>query len=213
MAKLLPNTTIYSTRGNSSSPTEKIGGAAFGITDGTTVTAGQPITVTYPVISGSFTPHDFVRPKQKTTPGVYNATGTRVNGVNNFAYLDKRNARNWLVFGVGTGVNGSGTNAFLINGPQAFLTRRNLKQKQYGAYTSASYRQGFFKLTRNTGSRTQWTTAPSGLTNTYKLPTDNTVDSTDQGIFVTYRAIPGELTYLYGALAPSGADYKPKYGA
>jgi hypothetical protein len=60
------------------------------------------------------------------------------------------------------------------------------------------------------GQRTNWSVAPSTNNVDYVLPTDNSSPAVDQGQFVTYRSIPGELAYMYGAIDPELKDYPAK---
>ena len=54
----------------------------------------------------------------------------------------------------------------------------------------------------------RWHGLPPTSNNTfYVLPTNNASNADDQAQFVTYKAVPGELVYLYGAPNPVLKDY------
>ena len=57
-----------------------------------------------------------------------------------------------------------------------------------------------------------FSTGPASASAAYVLPTDNTSDAVDHAIFVTYKAIPGELAYLDGSPNPIQDQYKAKTG-
>jgi len=202
---LLPSGYVVGTRGVYSTPTEEIGAVAMGITDATTVTAGNPYTQTLPLRTG-------------ITSGVMSTRRSRViaaSGLNHAYSAGKALAAGtfaydpnaFLIQGYSTTINGIANNSLLFTGGDQYRQRRSLRQKSWGYKYSTAIRAGYFSFTKISGKRTNWTTDPSALNDTFRSTTDNAVASDDQAIYVTYRSIPGELVYMQGSLTPLVADY------
>lgn len=196
---LLPNTYVYGTQG-SSSPTEKIGGVAIGITDATNVTTGQPLTVAKTVRDMAL-PHERNTPKKKTTTGTYNVTHALAN-TGNFYY----DSSDWIVKRMGTTINGTASTLLLNTGTPYTRPRRSLRLKGWGAKTSSAFRANQFKWVGGLNQRTPWTVAPSGQNATFKETTSSS-DADDQAIYVTWMAVPGELVYMDGERHPFTDEY------
>ena len=80
------------------------------------------------------------------------------------------------------------------------------------AYNQVQFRNGHWRPLGKTHSRKMFSTGPASASAAYVLPTDNTSDAVDHAIFVTYKAIPGELAYLDGSPNPIQDQYKAKTG-
>lgn len=201
---LLPNTYIYGTTGNNSSPTEKIGGVAIGITDATNTTVGNPLTVgktnkdmALPIVIN--------KPILKTNPtGVYNATRAISGGT--FAY----NQVDWMVMKLATTINGTASSV-LTFAANAVNARRSLRLKAWGARTSSAFRANRLRWTGpnggSLGSRVPWASALSGLATDFVSTTNNSVAADDQAIYVTFMSVPGELVYMEGGKNPLQDEY------
>lgn len=113
-----------------------------------------------------------------------------------------------MIYGYSTTINGIANTSLQITGADSFRQRTALKQKSWGYKYSTAIRAGYFSFTKISGKRTNWTTAPSSLNDTFRSTTNNATASSDQGQFVTYRSIPGELVYMQGSLTPFMDDYK-----
>lgn len=196
---LLPNTYVYGTTG-SSSPTEKIGGVAIGITDATNTNVGQPITVAKTVKDMALS-HERNTPKRKVTTGTYNATYALAN-TGTFAY----DATDWMVRRMGTTINGVASNLLLNTGTPYVRPRRSLRLKGWGAKVSSSFRANRFMWTGVANQRTPWTVAPSGQDDSF-TSTTSSADADDQAIYVTHMAVPGELVYMDGGRHPFTDEY------
>lgn len=201
---LLPNTIVYGATGNDSTPTEKIGGVVVGITSATTTTVGSPVTTTKTLLNLA-TPHGKVRPLAHTNPtGVYTATTALSAGT--FAYEQSA----YMVMRLGSAINGTASTALLF-AANGNIARRNLREKAFGAKTSTAFRAGYWQPLATTG-RSKWSTAPSAQSNNYVLPTNSGSNSADQGMYVTFMSVPGELTYMYGGANPLQDEYAAVYG-
>jgi len=200
---LLPNTKIYGTTGNSSSPTEKVGGVVVGITSATTVTDGSPLTQTFPFTQNSVQINDPNGVVSATGVGhAYNAQSVISGGTFNY------NQSQFMIRGIATKINNIANLAIFNNGNEDSIVRRPIALQQKGAKTVTAMVAGYWNPLGISGQRTNWSTSPASATGAYYLPTDNTTQADDHAIFNTYRTVPGELVYMYGAIDPLQDEYK-----
>lgn len=200
---LLPSGYAVGTTGNSiTSPTEQLGGVMIGITTATAVTTGNPVTQTFNVRDTAETPNRRVVPVAAS--GAAHAFSTqKAYTSGTFAY----NQSEFLIRTHADTINGVASNVLLINGNESGRLRRSLKQNAWGAKTSTAWRAGYFSFLRIAGQRTNWTTAPTANNATFKSTTNNGTDSSDEAIYVTFRSVPGELTYMRGEAHPFTDEY------
>lgn len=212
MATLLPSGFIVSPTGNwYATPTEKFnGGMAIGITSATTVTAGNALTRTFPVLNNALEGVIVRRSLPVLASGAAHAFSTqRAYAAGTFAYTQS----DFIVRTMATTINGVANSALKINGNEQFLTRRDIANKTKGAQTSTAWRAGYFRYLKIAGQRTPWSVAPSTNNVNLVTPTGSGVTvAADQAIFNTYKNVPGELTYMYGALNPRVDVYKSGTG-
>jgi len=203
---LLPTGYVVSCRGTGVAPLEQIGAVALGITDATTVTTGnaytQSLSIRDAVTSSTMSTRRSRAIAASGTFHTYSAQKALAAGT--FAY----DPNAFLIQGYSTTVNGIANNALLFTDGDQFRKRRALIQKSWGYKYSTAIRAGYFSFTKISGKRTNWSTAPSSLNDTFRSTTNNAVASDDQAMFVTYRSIPGELVYLSGSTTPVLDDYK-----
>lgn len=214
---VLPTGYVTGTTGSAYTtvPTERIGGAAMGITNATNTQATNPITRTLSINAGIKigAPVSFRTIAIAASGGSHSYSAQKATSGGTFSYEAKRNE--FQVFGVSTKINGSTNNALLGGGTEGYLIRRDIRQKSFGAKTVTAWRSNYLRFTRVLGAvnaRSPWTTNPSSLNDTYRLPTNNAVASDDQALYVTYRSIPGEYVIMRGSLAPYMGDYIAKNG-
>jgi len=202
---LLPTGYVVSCRGTGVPPLEQIGAVALGITDATTVTTGNPYTQTLSIkdaVTNSAMSTRRSRPIAASgTFHTYSAQKALAAGT--FAY--EPNAA--LIQGYSTTVNGIANNALLFTDGDSYRQRTRLIQKSWGYKYSTAIRAGYFSFTKIAGKRTNWTTAPSSLNDTFRSTTNNAVASSDEAQFVTFRSVPGELTYMDGSRNPITDEY------
>ena len=207
---LLPTGYVVSCRGTGVAPLEQIGAVALGITDATTVTTGNPYTqtlnfkdsVTNSVMSTR-------RSRAIAASGTFHTySAQKALTAGTFAYDPSA----FLINGYSTTINGIANTSLLFTDGDQYRLRRSLIQKSWGYKYSTAIRAGYFSFTKISGKRTNWTTAPSSLNDTFRSTTNNAVAAGDQAQFVTYRSIPGELVYMQGSLTPFLDDYKATTG-
>lgn len=203
---LLPTGYVVSCRGTGVPPLEQLGGCAMMITDATTVTTGSPFTQTLN-LKDTVTNSTMSTRRNRVieASGTYHAySAQKALAAGTFAY----DPNAFLIAGYSTTINGIANTSLQIVGADSFRQRTALKQKSWGYKYSTAIRAGYFSFTKISGKRTNWTTAPSSLNDTFRSTTNNATASSDQGQFVTYRSIPGELVYMQGSLTPFMDDYK-----
>jgi len=202
---LLPNTIIYGTTGNNSSPTEKAnGGTLLGVTS-TTDTTNGPITRTFVVRDNAM--GDVVRrsvPLERAsgTGHTFNTKKAYTSGTFAYEQVD------WIVRQMATTINGVANTAIRLTGNESNRVHRLVSNKGKGAKTATAYRAGYWRPTGIVNKRINWSTAPSTANVSYVLPTNNSSAADDQAIYVTYRSVPGELVYMQGSTTPKQDDYK-----
>jgi len=212
----LPTGYIVSCRGTGTLPVEQYGGAILGITDATTVTTGSNITQTLPLVSSlNSSTMSTRRSRPIAISGTNHSYSAQVAVTGNTAVFSYNAPdTNWIIRGVTTSINGVANTSILIGGNEKFRLRRDFKNKSFGAKTSTAWRAGYFSYMPKTGNpanRTNWTTAPSALNDTFRQTQSNSTAATDEALFVTYRSVPGELVYLGGSgIVPNLDNYKAK---
>lgn len=200
---LLPNTYIYATTGNYNTPTEKVdGGTVVGVTSATNTTTG-PITRTFPLTSNAI---DGVERRVVVVAAAgaghsYNAQKALSAGT--FAYDQDQ----FMIRTVATKINNIASTLLSINGEVANRPHTLISNKSKGAQTSTAFRSGYWRGVGIANQRTNWSVAPSSNNVNYVLPTNNASNAADQGQFVTYKSVPGELAFMYGAIDPKLQDY------
>jgi len=202
---LLPNTIIYGTTGSSSSPIEKRdGGTVVGITSASDTTNG-PVTQTFPLTSNAISGTRRVTVIEASGAAhAYSAQKADTGGT--FAYDQSQ----FMIRTVTTKINNQANTVLQINGLPANRPHTLVSNKSKGAKTSTAHRSGYWRGTGITGQRTNWSTPPATNNINYVLPTNNASNAVDQGQFVTYRSVPGELAYMYGAIDAVLKDYPAK---
>jgi hypothetical protein len=203
---LLPNTIIYGATGNNSSPTEKLdGGTVVGITSASDTTNG-PITQTFPLTSNAID-GDVRQVLVLEASGAAHAySAQKAYTAGTFAYVQDQ----FMIRTVATKINNVASTLLSINGEASNRPHTLISNKSKGAKTSTAHRSGYWRPVGISAQRTNWSTAVATNSVDYVLPTNNSSAAVDQGQFVTYRSIPGELAYMYGAIDPQLKDYPAK---
>lgn len=192
---------VVSTVNNTGVSNPVVGGLAIGITSASNVTDGQPINQSFPVISGTKVLIGDNLPVVNTDSGVTNVTYALAS-TGNFAYRP-----NSLFYGYTSTINGSANNGikFPAVGNQK---HKYIRTKAFGAKTSTAIRSGYLDLVgANTSSRNPWTTQPASNSGQFISTTNTSNVAVDEGIYVTYKAVPGEFVYRNGSPTTIYANY------
>jgi hypothetical protein len=204
---LLPTGIIVAPTGNGVGPSERIGGTLLGITSATNTALGNPITK---ILTLRNTAMDGTAVRSSVVAQLsginhtYSAAKAYTAGT--FAYKQDQ----FIMRGYTTRINGVANTALLINGNESSRARRYTSNKSKGAKTSTAWRSGYFTFLGISKQRSNWTTPPATNNVTYANGVGGS--ASDQSLYVTYKAVPGELVYMYGALNPKMDDYKPDNG-
>jgi hypothetical protein len=200
---LLPSSIIYATTGNYNIPTEKRdGGTIVGITSATDTTFG-PITQAFPLTLNAIEVDERRVLVIEASGSAHAYSAQKAFTAGTFAY----DQSDWMIRTVGTTINNVASTLLSINGLVANRPHTLISNKSKGAKTSTAHRSGYWNGMGISGQRTNWSIPPATNNVSYVLPTNNSSDAVDQGQFVTYRSIPGELAYMYGAIDAQTADY------
>jgi len=208
---LLPSGFIVQPKmaGNRNNPVEVKGGVIVGVTSATNTEAGQPVTEVFQ-FSANAVGQDHVLTTPKESASVHstsNATGVLSGGT--FAY----NQVQFMMRTSATKINNSDSTALLIPGYGSMAPPHlSDTNSQKGAQTSTAWRAGYWRAVGIAGQRTNWSTAPSSNNVDYQTPTGGVL-ADDNAQFLTYKAVPGELTYRDGSPNPIQDEYKGRYGA
>ena len=183
------------------STSEKIGGVIIGITSATTVTAGQPVTKVFDLLTqGTDGAEGGRRVTPKDTASTVEAKGA---GTGTFAYDQVA----WMLRGNQSSnkINNVANTSLQINGNER-IDRERSSLTPIGAKTSTAWRDGSFEYLGVSAQRTPW---GSGIPDPM-----NAADYHDGFGGVTIidnavgtRAIPGELAYMFGSLVATTGDY------
>jgi hypothetical protein len=199
---LLPSGYIYATTGNYNLPREKFGGVVVGITSATNVLT-NPITRIFPLTSNAI---EGVIRQVTVLPAsgaAHSYSAQKALAAGTFAF----NQQQAMIRTVTTRINNIASTLLSVNGLPANRVKTRISNKSKGARTSTAHRLGYWRPLGVSGQRTLWSTPPSSNNTNYVLPTNNASNADDQGQFVTYKAVPGELVYMYGAINPVLKDY------
>lgn len=203
---LLPNTIIYGTTSNNSSPTEKLdGGTIVGVTSATDTTNG-PITQTFPLTSNAIEVDERRVTVVEASGAAHAYSATKAYSSGTFAYDQVE----FMIRTVATKINNVASTLLSVNGLPSNRPHTLISNKSKGAKTSTAHRSGYWRPMGISAQRTNWSTPPATNNVNYVLPTNNAANAVDQGQFVTYRSVPGELAFMYGAIDAKLQDYPAK---
>ena len=195
---LLPSGYIVATTGNSNFPRERAnGGTIVGITSATNVLTSA-VTRTFPLLNNSIegaTRRVLVLP---ASGAAHSYSAQKALAAGTFAWTQVQP----MIKTYTTKINNIASTLLSINGMPYNRPHTLISNKSKGAKTVTAFNSGYFRFTKISGQRTPWSTPPASNNAFYVLPTNNASNADDQTQYVTYKAIPGELVYMYGALNP-----------
>jgi len=179
-----------------------VGGTAIGITSATTVTAGSPITRTFTVAEqGVDGVNRFSGPKDvDATVEALASTGT-------FAYDQAA----WIFRGnqASNTINGTASTLLSIGGNEQHRDGDHSTLSPIGAKTLTAWRANLFNPLGVSTSRSPWD-SPGPLTMTGTNFHDGVGGATTVDDAIGTQAVPGELTYMYGAIVANTGEYQPR---
>ena len=196
----IPSNYKVSTTDNSdTSPTEAVGGTVIGITSATDVTAGQPVTRTWNVTDNAIDGVD-----RRTKPVDVDATVEALSTTGTFAY----DQVSFIFRGnqASNTINGTASTLLTINGNESRRDSERSTLAPVGAQTSTAWRNGSYEALGVAGQRHPWKSGiPDTMTGTNFHDGFGSATTVDDSIGTT--AVPGELTYMYGAITANTGEY------
>jgi len=159
--------------------------------------------------------------------GTASATGVQTAmGSGTLAYQPTADDPQFLIRGYSSKLNNTTSSMlrFVASDTQWRQANKRGRQKAYGSKSVTALTDGAWDATGISTQRSNWNSSASSsvtsgvvatLSDTFKLTTDNTTNSSDDAICnvrSSTGADRGELVYMFGARLPKQDDYKQKTG-
>jgi hypothetical protein len=185
---------------------QKVGGVVIGITSATDTTDGQPVTEVS-VLKDQGT--DGV--DRRTAPKDTAATVEALAATGTFAYDQSA----FILIGnqANNKINNSASTALKLNGRENARDNERSSLTPIGAKTSTAWRNGSFEYLGVSAQRTPWGSGTPDPMNAAKYNDGDTATPTTVDNAVGTQAVPGQITYMYGAIDASGANYSERTGS
>ena len=203
----IPSTYKVAPTGNAAAFTaQKIGGVVIGITSATTTTDGSPVTEVFDLKSQGTDGID-----RRTTPKDTDIVQTALAATGTFAYDQSA----FMIIGnqANNKINNSASTALKLNGRENARDNERSSLTPIGAKTSTAWRNGSFEYLGVSAQRTPWGSGTPDPMNAAKYNDGDTATPTTVDNAVGTQAVPGQITYMYGAIDASGANYSERTGS
>ena len=184
---------------------QKIGGVIIGITSATDTTAGQPVTEVFDLKTQGTDGVD-----RRTAPKDTAATVEALAATGTFAYDQSA----FIIIGnqANNNINGTASTALTLNGRESARDNERSSLTPIGAKTSTAWRNGSFEYLGVSAQRTPWGSGtPDPMNAADYQDAVGGVTTVDDAVGT--QAVPGELSYMYGAIDASGANYSERTGS
>ena len=205
----IPSSYKRATTGDAVFTAQKVGGVVIGITSATTVTAGSPVTKVFDLKTQGTDGVDR-RTAPKDTAATVEALGS---GVGTFAYDQSA----FVLIGnqANNKINNSTSTSLTLNGRESARDNERSSLAAIGAKTSTAWTDGNWRPIGVSGQRTNWSSGPDSIFTHAESGYYNgdTAASTTVDNAIGTQAVPGELSYMYGAIDASGANYSERTGS
>ena len=185
---------------------QKIGGVVIGITSATTTTDGSPVTEVFDLKSQGTDGVD-----RRTAPKDTDATVEALAATGTFAYDQSA----FIIIGnqANNKINNSTSTALTLNGHEGARDNERSSLTPIGAKTSTAWRNGSFEHLGVSAQRTPWGSGTPDPMNAADYDDGDTSTATTVDNAIGTQAVPGELSYMYGAIDASGATYSERTGS
>ena len=205
----IPSTYKVAPTGNAAAFTaQKIGGVVIGISSATDTTDGQPVTeVSLLKDQGVGTQGT----ERRSTPKDTDIVQTALAATGTFAYDQSA----FILIGnqANNKINNSASTALTLNGRESARDNERSSLTPIGAKTSTAWRNGSFEYLGVSAQRTPWGSGTPDPMNAAKYDDGDTSTATSVDNAVGTQAVPGQITYMYGAIDASGANYSERTGS
>lgn len=193
----------------------KVGGVVIGVTDGTSVVAGQPVTVTTPLtdnaISGKVRRNVVV---EATGANLHAYNATKVLSGGTFAYT-QNNPTHFMIRTNATQINGSASTNMLFAASAMRRDANKIRNDAIGAKSLTAWRNRGWLPLGVANQRSNWSASATGvnangivdaLNQSYVQPADGSTTASDEAQLT--GATPAELTIHEGLLTnPTDKSY------
>ena len=204
----IPSSYKRATTGDAAFTAQKVGGVVIGITSATTVTAGSPVTKVFDLKTQGTDGVD-----RRTAPKDTDITVTALAATGTFAYDQSA----FILIGnqANNKINNSASTALVLNGNDASIDNERSSLAAIGAKTSTAWTAGNWRPLGVSAQRTNWSSGPDAIfTHAASGYYDgDTAANTTVDNAIGTQAVPGELSYMYGAIDASGANYSERTGS
>lgn len=183
---------------------QKIGGVVIGITSATTTTDGSPVTEVFDLKSQGTDGVD-----RRTAPKDTAATVEALAATGTFAYDQSA----FIIIGnqANNNINGTASTALTLNGHEGARDNERSSLTPIGAKTLTAFAARYWQPLGISAQRTNWSTDPTAMNAADYQDAVGGVTTVDDAIGT--QAVPGELSYMYGAIDASGANYSERTGS
>ena len=202
----IPSTYKVAPTGDGAFTAQKIGGVVIGITSATTVTDGSPVTKVFDLKTQGTDGVD-----RRTAPKDTDITVTALAATGTFAYDQSA----FILIGnqANNNINGTASTALTLNGRESARDNERSSLTPIGAKTLTAWRNGSFENLGVSAQRTPWGSGTPDPMNAADYDDGDTSTATTVDNAIGTQAVPGELSYMYGAIDASGATYSERTGS
>jgi len=202
----IPSTYKVAPTGDGAFTAQKIGGVVIGITSATTVTDGSPVTKVFDLKTQGTDGVD-----RRTAPKDTDITVTALAATGTFAYDQSA----FILIGnqANNNINGTASTALTLNGRESARDNERSSLTPIGAKTLTAWRNGSFEHLGVSAQRTPWGSGTPDPMNAADYDDGDTSTATTVDNAIGTQAVPGELSYMYGAIDASGATYSERTGS
>lgn len=194
----IPSSYKRATTGDAAFTAQKVGGVVIGITSATTVTAGSPVTKVFDLKTQGTDGVD-----RRTAPKDTDITVTALAATGTFAY--DQSAFIFIGNQANNNINGTASTALTLNGHESARDNERSSLTPIGAKTLTAWRNGSFEHLGVSAQRTPWGSGTPDPMNAADYDDGDTSTATTVDNAIGTQAVPGELSYMYGAIDASGA--------
>jgi hypothetical protein len=202
----IPSSYKRATTGDAAFTAQKVGGVVIGITSATTVTAGSPVTKVFDLKTQGTDGVD-----RRTAPKDTDITVTALAATGTFAY--DQSAFIFIGNQANNNINGTASTALTLNGHESARDNERSSLTPIGAKTLTAWRNGSFEHLGVSAQRTPWGSGTPDPMNAADYDDGDTSTATTVDNAIGTQAVPGELSYMYGAIDASGANYSERTGS
>ena len=202
----IPSTYKVAPTGDGAFTAQKIGGVVIGITSATTVTDGSPVTKVFDLKTQGTDGVD-----RRTAPKDTDITVTALAATGTFAY--DQSAFIFIGNQANNNINGTASTVLTLNGHESARDNERSSLTPIGAKTLTAWRNGSFEHLGVSAQRTPWGSGTPDPMNAADYDDGDTSTATTVDNAIGTQAVPGELSYMYGAIDASGATYSERTGS